>query len=258
MAGASNSYRRRHHLNFLFEITKASYKLQNENSYLGVVWYLLGPLLLFGILLFVFSKRLGANVEHYPLYLLIGIISWNFFATATGRSMTVFLRNAGLLKALPIRLDLLVVSSVLHALISHVLEIVLFIGIALYFGVIPVLFPLYLLVLFLSLLFTLGVSFFLSSIFMFLRDIEQIWSVVTRAWWFATPIFYALTPTGPGTKISLFNPLYYSIHMSRELLIYERIPPMGLWLGLGSFSIIFLAIGYGIFTLLHTRFVDHL
>ena len=131
-------------------------------------------------------------------------------------------------------------------------------GIALYMGVVPALIPLYILVLMQALLFTLGVSFFLSSIFIFLRDIEQIWSVMTRAWWFATPIFYALTPTGPGSKVSLFNPLYYIIHMSRELLIYGRIPSMELWAGLAFFTCMSLAIGYGIFMHLQSRFVDRI
>lgn len=248
----------KNHLNFLYETTKANFKLQTENSYLGVVWYLLGPLLLFGILLLVFSHRLGAKVEHYPLYLLMGIISWNFFATGTGKSMTVFLRNAPLLKALPIRRDLLVVSSVLHALLSHVFEILLFVTLAFFFGVVPSFIPLYMAVLAQSVLFTLGVSFFLSSVFIYLRDIEQIWSVILRAWWFATPIFYTLTPTGPGSKVSLLNPLYYIIHMSRELVIYGRVPPTALWIGLASLTLMSLVIGYSTFTLLHKRFTDHL
>jgi len=252
----SKTFRR--DLNFLYETTKANFKLQNENSYLGVIWYLLGPLLLFGILLFVFSKRLGVNVEHYPLYLLFGLISWNFFATATNRSMTVFLRNAGLLKALPIRLDLLVASSVIHAFISHVFEIALFMGIALYLGVVPTHILLYIVVLIHAVIFSLGVSFFLSSIYVFLRDIEQVWSVLTRAWWFATPIFYALTSNGPGSKVSLFNPLYYIIHMSRELLIYGRIPGAGLWMGLFAFTFVSVAVGYCCFTRLKVHFIDRI
>ena len=245
-------------INFVLQNTKAAFKLQNENSYLGILWYLLGPLLLFGILVFVFSQRLGANIEHYQLYLFLGIISWNFFATSTGRTMRVFLTHSGLLKALPIRKDLLVISSVLHSCITHALEIGLFIVIAFISGVVPYLFPVYLLVLFQAVLFHLGVSFFLSSVFIFLRDIDQIWSVVTRAWWFATPNFYALTPTGPGSKVSLFNPLYYIIHMSREVLIYQRIPAVHLWLGLALCSALSLSIGYAVFSVSHKRFADRL
>lgn len=245
-------------VNLVLQQTKAAFKLQNENSYLGVLWYLLGPLLLFGILIFVFSQRLGANIEHYPLYLLLGIISWNFFATSTGRSIAIFLTNSSLLKALPIRKELLIVSSILHTCISHALEIVLFLALAFSYGVVPHLLPVYLLILIQAVLFSTGVSFFLASIFIFLRDINQIWSVITRAWWFATPVFYALTPTGPGSKLSWFNPLYYIIHMSREVLIYGHIPSAKLWFGLGVFTTLSLVVGYTTFSLLHNHFTNRL
>lgn len=244
------------HATFLYEMTKANVKLQNENSILGFVWYLLGPFLLFLIMLFVFSDRLGANIEQYPLYLFMGIISWNFFATGTGRSMTAITGNAALIKAIPIRTELLVVSAVLHALISHTAEIVLFVGILFWMGITPALIGLYAFVLFLAFLFTLGTGLFLAACYVFLRDVQQIWSVLTRAWWFATPIFYAATETGPGSKLSLINPLYYHIHLSRELLIYGRIPDVRFFLSFLAFALAALVCGYGMFRILQPRFAS--
>lgn len=247
-----------HHLNFIYQTTKASFKLQNENSYLGIVWYLLGPLLLFGILLFVFSHRLGSDTQQYPLYLLLGIITWNFFSTGAGRAMTVFLRHAGILKALPIRRDLLVVSSVLHAFVSHSLEIILFLAIALLMGVKPVLFGVYLLVLAHAFLFTLGVGFFLGSVYLFLRDIDQIWSVITRAWWFATPIFYVALPGTAVWRINQYNPMYIIISMSRDTLIYHTVPDISRWLVLLAWTAVSIIVGYSVFLYTSATFTDHL
>jgi|TARA_Y100000310_G_scaffold274205_2_gene290076 ABC-type polysaccharide/polyol phosphate export permease len=242
-------------ITLLYEVTKSNFKLQNENSILGVVWYLLGPLLLFGIMLFVFSHRLGASIEQYPLYLMMGIIAWNFFATGTGRGMTVITGNAGLIKSLPIRIEILVVAAVLHALITHSIEILIFLGMLFWFGITPTLILLYFLVLFISFLFTFGTGLILATLYVLFRDVQQIWSVLTRAWWFATPIFYTLTETGLGAKVSLFNPLYYSIHLSRELLIYNRIPSMQLFFNFIGFAVTTLCIGYYLFYKLRPRFV---
>lgn len=249
------STRLRSDATLLCQMTKSNFKLQNENSILGVVWYLLGPMLLFGIMLFVFSNRLGQNVEHYPLYLLMGIITWNFFATGAGRSMTAITSNAVLVKSLPIRLEVLIVASVLHALISHSIEIGIFIAMLLWFGILPTLLLLYLFVLLLSFIFTIGVGLLLASVFVIFRDLQQIWSVVTRAWWFATPIFYVPTATGPGAKLSLFNPLYYSIHLSRELLIYQHIPPIHFFVIYAVFAVSALVVGHCMFHALRSYFV---
>ncbi|MCA9370692.1 MAG: ABC transporter permease [Candidatus Peregrinibacteria bacterium] len=246
------------HVNFLYQLTKANFKLQNENSYLGILWYLLGPVLMFGILLYVFGGRLGSSIEQYPLYLLMGIINWNFFSAGTGRSMATIVRNAGLIKALPIPLPLLIVSSVCHALLSHMFELALFMGAMFYFGVTPSLIVPYCIVLMLSSMFTIGVGFLLSAGYVFIRDLGEIWAIITRAWWFATPICYALSPTGPGMYISKFNPMFYSIYLSRETLIYGRMPTLDFFLIFAAIAVGTLVIGFSVFRLLRHSFIDHL
>lgn len=244
-------------LSLLWELTKANLKVQNENSYLGILWYLLGPLLLFGILLVVFSGRLGARVEHYPLYLLLGIVLWNFFATATGRAMSVLQSNAGLLKTLPVKKELLVLSVVLTALVSHIFELMVYAAISLWFGVVPTGYLVFALVLLLSVTFTVGISFFLAGVFVHFRDVGQIWSIISRVWWFATPIFYVLTPTGPGRVVSQYNPLYLVITLGRDTLIYSK-PVDTVYLGLlALYAVVSLIVGYAVFVVT-TRRAFHL
>ena len=245
-------------LTLLYQLTKANIKLQDENSILGVLWYILGPLFLFAIILFVFSQRLGSNVNHYPLYLLMGIVTWNFFVTGSSRCMTVLSGNAALLKSLPIKIEILLISAVLYTFITHVFELIMF-GLFMYwYQVTPGYIALYFIVLFIGFIFTLGVGFFLSSLYVLMRDVEQIWSVLTRAWWFATPIFYVPTPGGRGEYISQFNPLYYMVHLPRELLIYHRIPPISDFAVFTAFALITFVIGYSIFNRNRVHFIERL
>ena len=239
-------------------MTKASLKLQHEQSFLGILWYLLGPAMLFGILVYVFGGRLGADIPHYPLYLLLGIITWNFFSTATSRCIGIFISNAALIKAMPIRLELLVLSAVVHAFVSHLIEIAIFIVVMFLYGVAPGQLVGYACVLLFAFLFTCGMSMVLATLYVFANDIGQIWSVVTRAWWFATPIFYAPSPTGPGARYSLFNPLYDIISASREFLIYDRIPDRQVLVALAGFSVLSCVIGLVLFRFLRPRIVDYL
>lgn len=245
-------------ITLLYQLTKANIKLQNENSILGILWYILGPLFLFAILLFVFANRLGEGVDHYPLYLMIGIIAWNFFITASTRCMTTLSSNALLIKALPISLEILIISTVLYTFITHLLELLLFALLMYWYQVMPGHMVLYIFILAIGSIFTMGMGFFLSSIYVLLRDVQQVWSVITRAWWFATPIFYVPTPNGPGVFFSQFNPMYYMVHFPRELLIYDRIPPMHQWIIFIGFAAVTFFIGYA--TFLHTRphFVERL
>jgi ABC-type polysaccharide/polyol phosphate export permease len=133
---------------------------------------------------------------------------------------------------------------------------VIFVLLLLYFDIFPVFFHWYLLVVALLFFFTLGVGFILASLFVLVRDIHQIWSVFTRAWWFATPIFYVISPGGPGSKLSLLNPLYYSIHFSREFLVYGRVPPLWMIGVFACMTLTSLIIGYMVFRILRPKFVD--
>jgi len=246
----------RRYLNLLYGMTKASFKLRNESSYLGVFWYLLGPFLTFIILLLVFSGRLGSDVELYPLYLLSGIVVWNFFSASTSCSLTAVMGQANLIKSLPLRRDILVLSAVLDVFVSHLFELAILFVFMLYFGVLSVTALFFPLILILQLVFVLGTGFALSSLHFVFRDLGQVWSVLMRAWWFATPIFYVLNEGGPGEKANMFNPMFHAIDLSRDVLIYAQ-PPNIVSLAIFSFfAITSFVAGYVIFHKLSPRFAE--
>ncbi|MCF7844286.1 MAG: ABC transporter permease [Kiritimatiellales bacterium] len=242
---------------FIFELTKARFKLRNEGSFLGVFWYLLGPLLTFIILLLVFSARLGSNIEHYSSYLLTGVVVWNFFSAATSQSLNAVMGEATLIKSLPVNKRHIVLSVVLDVFFSHIFELLLLSVFLIYNGSLSVTALFFPILLAFQFIFTFGVGLMLSSLHFIFRDLGQVWSVLMRAWWFATPIFYMLHPGGPGEKVSMFNPMFYSIELSRDVLVYSRVPDL-LLLGIfACFALVVYGVGSVIFNRISPKFAEY-
>ena len=240
--------------NFLYELTSKTLLMRNEGSLLGFLGYLLEPLLEFAILVIVFSHRLGQEIELYPLYLLIGIIHWELLAFGVQRSIVVIVQNASLIRTLPIRLELFVLSGLLVAFITYLINMVLFVICYLLLGgqmthiwLIPV-------VLASELLLVAGLGFGAAALYVYVRDIQNVWLVLQRAWWFLTPVFYTQTYiVGVHHTVSQFNPMYHILDNMRALLVYGKVPTaMSLLIPLGIGLFVF-CIGIFVFRILAPR-----
>lgn len=243
-------------LNLSLALAKAEFKLRNEGTYLGIFWYLLNPLLMFLVLLAVFSNRLGAHIPHYPLYLLLGIIIFNFFRQATLESTKIIDENRWLIKSINFSRQTLVSSLVLKTLFSHTFEIILFIIFLFIFNA-----PLhgiifYPLILFLLLVFIYGASLILSSLAVYFVDLDNIWMFFSFLLWFATPIFYSIESQGWLFRLNLANPLYYFITIARDLIIYTKTPEIWIILGALFYSLLFLGVGLLVFNRLKKKFAE--
>ncbi len=238
-------------------LAKAGFKLRNEGSYLGILWYLLNPLLLFVLLFLVFSDRLGSNIPNYPLYMLLGIIIFNFFQNSTTDSTRTITRDySGVIKSINFPRESLIGSVVLKTLFSHLFEIILFIVFILIFkGSLTglIFYPLILVFLY---IFIFGVCLILSSLTVYFVDLENIWFFVSRLIWLGTPIFYAIGGQTRLFYINLLNPLYYFITIAREIIIYSKIPELWLILGAIGYSLLFLLTGMLIFNKLKIKFAE--
>ncbi|OGJ19868.1 hypothetical protein A3K73_02645 [Candidatus Pacearchaeota archaeon RBG_13_36_9] len=249
----------RHFLDLSLEIAKSSFKLRNEGSYLGIFWYLLNPLLLFLLLLLVFSDRLGNSIPSYPLYLLLGIVIFNFFQQATTESTKIIVRDYGeLIKSINFSREALVLGIALKSVFSHFFEFALFLLFMLIFrnsmaGII--FYPVILVFLF---VFVFGFSLILSSLTVYFIDLDNIWNFFVRLLWLATPIFYSIGGQERLFIANLFNPLYYFIVLSRELIIHARLPELWIILGAVFYSLVSLLLGLLIFNKLKTKFAEML
>lgn len=243
-------------LDLSITLAKSEFKLRYEGSYLGIFWYLLNPLFLFALLFAVFHDRLGQKVENYPLYLLLGIIMFNLFQHATTESIKIIQGKRHLIKSINFPRETLVGSTVLKFLFSHAFEVGLFILFMIIFGVSPAGILFYPLILALFALFVFGVSLALFSIAFYLADLENIWLFTSRLLWFATPIFYSIGGQKRLFLLNLFNPVYYFITATRDVVVYTRMPQSWILLGMVGYTLISLLVGLGIFYKLKGKFAE--
>lgn len=237
-------------------LAKAEFIERNEGSYLGVFWYLLNPLLLFLLLLLVFYDRVGSEIPGYPSFLLIGIIIFNFFQRATIDCTRVIRMNSYIIKSINFPRSALVHAVTLRTLFSHLFEIILLIAVLLFFNTPLKGLVFYPVILFFFYIFVFGTCLCLSSLAFYITDLENVWTFVSRLIWLGTPIFYAIGDQDRLGFVSVFNPLYYFIKISRDLIIYGRMPSGWMVLGAICWSLLFLLLGLLIFNRLKNKFAE--
>lgn len=172
------------------------FKVRYQGSVLGYLWSLLKPLFLFAILyvVFMYIIPLGKDVEHYPVYLLTGIVLWNFFTEATMIGSTSVVARGDLIRKISIPRYLVVMASSLSALINLSLSLIVVIIFALLNGIMPSLSWLLMIPIVIELFaLAMGVSFLLAALYVRFRDVTYIWEVFLQAGFYATPVIYPLT-----------------------------------------------------------------
>lgn len=211
----------------LSELVRTDFKLRYQGSILGYAWSLLRPLLLFLILYVVFVKflRIGEGVPHYPVYLLLGIVIWNFFNEMTVQSLGSIVGRGDLIRKIRIPRWMIVFSSSISALINLFLNMLVIILFLFLNDVDLLLTSLWLpLILAEVYLFALGLSLFLSALFVKFRDVGYIWEVIMQAGFYLTPILYpiSLIPSENLKKLILLNPVAQAIQDARYTVISHQ------------------------------------
>lgn len=233
----------------IWEMAVAEFRMKDQGTFLGFIWTLLHPLIYFLVLYNLFVKWMGTRIPEFPLYLIIGIVQWNFFSAGTTNAISAVRRNVSYVKSISFPKAVLVLSSILSTLFAHMLEIVILIVFWLIvkghvgwavFGLLPLLV--------LNIYLVLAVSFVLATVGVYFLDINRIWSILMNIGLFLTPIFYSLEMLSPDRRfIITLNPMTHIIKASRDILIDNRLPwDPGLLYVLALSSAI-LAIGYAVF-----------
>jgi len=155
-----------------------------------------------------------------------------------------------------INYESLVISQVLEGVFAHFFEIILFILFMILYklSVIGILF--YPLIFILFFLFVLGIGFILSTIGVYINDLNNIWRVITRFLFFATPLFYVIAVGSLIYKANLVNPMYYFITISRDLIIYNKIPDLWMISVLIGISLVTFLVGVYIFEKFKYKFPE--
>lgn len=208
----------------LSELVRTDFKLRYQGSILGYAWSLLRPLLMFLVLYIVFAKflKLGDAVPNFPIYLLLGIVLWQFFADMTNQGLASIVERGDLIVKIRIPRWIIVVSTSVSALINLALNLIV-IGIFITFSNMDLLitslwFPLILLEIYIL---GLGISLILATAFVKFRDISYVWEVLLQAGFYATPILYplSLVTNEVFQKILIMNPMAQAIQDARHSVV---------------------------------------
>lgn len=210
----------------LRQMVITDFKLRYQGSVLGYVWSLLRPLFIFVIMYFVFVKflRIGADIPNYPVYLLLGIILWNFFAEITSNGISAIVGRSDLIRKINFPKYVILLSNAVSALINLALNL-LVVSVFLYLnhislGIGALMALVYIAEIF---VFAVALSFILSALFVRLRDVNYIWEVFMQALFYATPIIYPLSMvTEQWPKVSqllLLNPVAQAIQDIRQVVV---------------------------------------
>lgn len=208
----------------LAELVRTDFKLRYQGSVLGYTWSLLRPLLIFLVLYIVFAKflKLGDSIPNFPIYLLLGIVLWQFFADMTSQSLGSIVARGDLIRKIRIPRWIIVVSSSISAFINLGLNLIVVL-IFMFFTHMDLLassiwFPLILIEIYIL---GLGLSLMLATAFVKYRDISYVWEIVLQAGFYATPILYPLSliTNEAFQKLLLMNPMAQAIQDARYAVV---------------------------------------
>jgi ABC-2 type transport system permease protein len=253
-AALTGDARRFAHLTWMLAVTE--FKTRFRDSVLGYLWTLMRPLLLFGVLYFVFSEivRIGGNTKHYPLLLLSGIVIFTFFSETTGQAVASLVDNENLVRKISFPRLVIPLSEGLNALInlgSNMVVVFIFVAFS---GITPQWSWLELpLILALLVAFSGGVGMLVSALYVPFRDIRPIWDVVLQALFYATPVLYPIevvNRVGEGLqRVIMFNPLAVVIQQFRHAIIDPSSPSAAKAIGGAPWLLVPLAILLGLLAL---------
>ncbi|MCL2112346.1 MAG: ABC transporter permease [Streptococcaceae bacterium] len=230
-----NFFSRRNQI-LLKELIKTDFKLRYQGSVIGYLWSILKPVLLFLIMYLVFVRfmRFGSGTPHFAVALLLGITIWNFFGETTGVGMLSIVSRGDMLRKVNFSKPVIIFSVATNAFINLIISLVVVIIFSLINGVqmswtliftIPLLLELILL--------TTGISFLLSTFFVYFRDLGPIWEVVMQAGFYGTPIIYPITQISNHhlmvAKIQMLNPMAQIIQDMRFVLTFSNNTNPTLW-----------------------------
>ena len=210
----------------LRQLVITDFKLRYKGSALGYFWTLLRPLALFAVLYVVFVNflKFGEGVPHFAVYLLLGVVLWNYFVEVTMNGLTAVVNRGDLMRKLSFPRYTIVLAGSFSALINVSINLLVVLCFALFdgvdFGWSALLMPLLLFELF---VFGLAVAFFLSALFVRFRDINYVWEVVLQAGFYGTPIIYPISVVvgiaPAAAKLLMLSPVAQIIQDSRWALI---------------------------------------
>jgi lipopolysaccharide transport system permease protein len=250
----------------LFSLTKKELKVKYRGSVLGFLWSLLNPILVMLVYSFVFSIIMRTGVQEFAVFLLCGLLPFNFLSNSVNYGATSIVGNSNLINKIYFPREIIPLSIVLANLFNFLFELIaLFIVLAV-LGY-PFYMYLYLLPALIVMQFFLvsGITLLVSALNVFFRDLQHLVSIIMMVWFFGTPIIYPIAMVPDRFQLILKgNPMTAFVMLYRHVFYYVKYPED---LMLPTFKVIFFGIaatlaifflGYFLFKRLEPRFAEEI
>ncbi|MBM4436217.1 MAG: ABC transporter permease [Actinobacteria bacterium] len=254
------------HADLIRNLVVRDLKVRYRGSVLGVAWSLLNPLLMMAVFTLVFQVLNNSGIDRYPLFLMTALIPWLFTQQALADAMRSVTSNAPLIKKVYFPREALPLSAVLAAFINFLVAFGVFWFVSLFFGVgttramlmVPV-------IMLLQLALVLGLSLILATLNVFFRDTQHIVDILLLAWFFLTPVFYAMSIVPNTTFLGLdihrwvftLNPMATLVTDYRYALVWGFFP-IRHTLVTAVVALALLGVGWWLFRRFSARFAEEL
>ena len=247
----------------IYSLAKRELRGRYQKSVLGFLWSFISPLCQIAVFTLVFTYVFPSNIPKYYIYLMTGMIPWQFFSDSMSQGASSIIVNADMTKKIYFPREVLTIASVTAKFINLALSMVVVFGFILFSGIgfspLLLLLPYVLLV---GYAIALGFALLFAAITVYLRDMEYVVNVILMAWIWATPIMYA--PEGLAEQYQWFvpflriNPITSVVYLYRDILYYHRMPEMIDFLLPLCVGVVLLFIGEAVFKKLEGNFAEEL
>ena len=231
-----------------------------KKSFLGVLWSFLNPLLQIAVYAIVFPIILKNTQDNYLIFLCVALIPWTFFTNTIIQSASTVIANGNIVKKVYFPREIIPISVVTSGCVNFLISTVIIIGFVLCSGMGLTKYVLfYPLILIIQYLLSLALSFVISSITVYLRDVEHLIGIALQLLFYATPIVYARETIPTNFQfIMKLNPMAHIISAYRDIFYYQTMPDIQNLLILLALTVIFCILGYKIFSKLQKGFAEEL
>lgn len=245
---------------FLKNSVSKDLRTRYRGSVFGFLWTFLNPLLMLVVYSVLFSIVVRMQVDNYPLFLFSTLLSWNFFANSILSGSSIVVGSGNLIKKIYFPHEILPISVVMAGLVNYLYGLVILIPALCIYGYYPNVHYVYLpLILLIQVILTLAITFLVSALTVFFRDLEHMLAIIVNALFYLSGVLFPLSQVPEEARWLFYNnPIALLMASYRDVFYYGRTPDLQSLLFIGLSSILLLFISQRVFTKLKFRFIEEI